>query len=184
MATFPTCCRNGVFQESLACLTRIQDSCHDDKKKQQLLKSYMDVNKWRNSWGVLCSSVQREFLSSFQSVIVFSGSCLPSFQSAMVFSESYLPSFQSAIVFSESYLPSFQSAIVFSGSYLPSFQSAIVFSVSYIQLSHVYCSEWVTFLSVYDSVQCVLPSFKSRILFIVIYLYLSHWYCSAWDTFI
>ena len=61
MATFPTCCRNGVFQESLACLTRIQDSCHDDKKKQQLLKSYMDVSKWRNSWGVLCSSVQREF---------------------------------------------------------------------------------------------------------------------------
>ena len=169
MATFPTCCRNGVFQESLACLTRIQDSCHDDKKKQQLLKSYMDVNKWRNSWGVLCSSVQREFLSSFQSVIVFSGSylpsfqsvivfsgsclpsfqsvivfsgsCLPSFQSAMVFSESYLPSFQSAIVFSGSYLPLFQSAIVFSGSYLPSFQSRIVFSVSYIQLSHVYCSE-------------------------------------------
>ncbi|KAK7101374.1 hypothetical protein V1264_019763 [Littorina saxatilis] len=57
-------CQNGVFEQSLACLTDIETSCHDNPDKQQLLHSYMDVGRWKASWAQLCSSVHSQYTST------------------------------------------------------------------------------------------------------------------------
>ncbi|XP_070191492.1 uncharacterized protein [Littorina saxatilis] len=71
-------CQNGVFEQSLACLTDIETSCHDNPDKQQLLHSYMDVGRWKASWAQLCSSVHmlQEQSSCWSSTSQQSAACI------------------------------------------------------------------------------------------------------------
>ncbi|KAK7490549.1 hypothetical protein BaRGS_00018152, partial [Batillaria attramentaria] len=48
-------CKRGVFERSVTCLSRVASSCHGDVDKVNLLNSYTDIKRVRDTWNNMCS---------------------------------------------------------------------------------------------------------------------------------